>query len=145
MQVEGVGLRTQGTFVRYQSQQEALEFLGSILTDERGVATEITVRDYQVNLTCLCQEAVEQTVVREGIPEPDVTAIGSEECSLPTRRNGGCLVAPSLLLRGRSVMNVTDNQDAHVCRFAITPRHVSSIPKFGTTLSGARRCHSKNP
>ena len=38
MQVEGVGLRTQGTFVRYQSQQEALEFLGSILTDERGVA-----------------------------------------------------------------------------------------------------------
>jgi type II secretory pathway predicted ATPase ExeA len=38
MQVEGVGLRKQGTIVRYQSQQEALEFLGSILTDERGVA-----------------------------------------------------------------------------------------------------------
>ena len=38
MQVEGVGLRTQRTIVRYKSQQEALEFLGSILTDERGVA-----------------------------------------------------------------------------------------------------------
>ena len=38
MQVDGVGLRTQGIFVRYQSQQEALKFLGNILTDERGVA-----------------------------------------------------------------------------------------------------------
>ena len=38
MQVDGVGLREQRTFVRYQSQQEALKFLGSILTDERGVA-----------------------------------------------------------------------------------------------------------
>lgn len=38
MQIDGVGLRTQRTFVRYQSQQEALKFLGSILTDERGVA-----------------------------------------------------------------------------------------------------------
>ncbi len=38
MQVDGVGLRTQRIFVRYQSQQEALKFLSSILTDERGVA-----------------------------------------------------------------------------------------------------------
>jgi type II secretory pathway predicted ATPase ExeA len=38
MQVDGVGLREQRTFVRYQSQQEALKFLGSVLTDERGVA-----------------------------------------------------------------------------------------------------------
>jgi type II secretory pathway predicted ATPase ExeA len=38
MQIDGVGLREQRTFVRYQSQQEALKFLGSILTDERGVA-----------------------------------------------------------------------------------------------------------
>ncbi len=38
MQLDGVGLRIQRTFVRYQSQQEALKFLSSILTDERGVA-----------------------------------------------------------------------------------------------------------
>jgi type II secretory pathway predicted ATPase ExeA len=38
MQVYGVGLREQRTFVRYRSQQKALKFLGSILTDERGVA-----------------------------------------------------------------------------------------------------------
>ena len=38
MQVDGVGLRTQRIFVRYQSQQKALEFLSGILTDERGVA-----------------------------------------------------------------------------------------------------------
>ena len=38
MQVDGVGLREQRTFVRYQSQHEALKVLGSILTDERGVA-----------------------------------------------------------------------------------------------------------
>jgi len=38
MQVDGVGLREQRTFVRYQSQREALKFLGSVLTDERGVA-----------------------------------------------------------------------------------------------------------
>ena len=38
MQVDGVGLREQRTFVRYRSQQEALKFLGSILTDERGIA-----------------------------------------------------------------------------------------------------------
>lgn len=38
MHEHGVGLREQRTFVRYQSQQEALKFLGSILTDERGVA-----------------------------------------------------------------------------------------------------------
>ena len=38
MHVDGLGLREQRTFVRYQSQQEALKFLGSILTDERGVA-----------------------------------------------------------------------------------------------------------
>lgn len=38
MQVNGVGLREQRTFVRYHSQQEALKLLGSILTDERGVA-----------------------------------------------------------------------------------------------------------
>lgn len=38
MQVDGAGLREQRTFVRYQSQQEALKFLGKILTDERGVA-----------------------------------------------------------------------------------------------------------
>ncbi len=38
MQVDGTGLREQRTFVRYKSQQEALRFLGSILTDERGVA-----------------------------------------------------------------------------------------------------------
>jgi type II secretory pathway predicted ATPase ExeA len=38
MQVYGVGLREQRTFVRYHSQQEALKILGRILTDERGVA-----------------------------------------------------------------------------------------------------------
>jgi type II secretory pathway predicted ATPase ExeA len=38
MQLHGSGLRQQRTIVRYQSQQEALTFLGSILTDERGVA-----------------------------------------------------------------------------------------------------------
>ena len=38
MHVDGLGLREQRTFVRYKSQQEALKFLGSILTDERGVA-----------------------------------------------------------------------------------------------------------
>jgi type II secretory pathway predicted ATPase ExeA len=38
MQVNGVGLREQRTFVRYRSQQEALKFLGDVLTDERGVA-----------------------------------------------------------------------------------------------------------
>jgi type II secretory pathway predicted ATPase ExeA len=38
MQVDGAGLREQRTFVRYHSQQEALKFIGSILTDERGVA-----------------------------------------------------------------------------------------------------------
>ena len=38
MQVDGAGLREQRTFVRYQSQQEAVKFIGSILTDERGVA-----------------------------------------------------------------------------------------------------------
>ncbi len=38
MHVDGIGLRTQRIFVRYQSQQEALEFLSGILTDERGVA-----------------------------------------------------------------------------------------------------------
>ena len=38
MHVDGLGLREQRTFVRYQSQQEALKVLGSILTDERGVA-----------------------------------------------------------------------------------------------------------
>jgi len=38
MQEDGIGLREQRTFVRYHSQQEALKFLGSILTDERGVA-----------------------------------------------------------------------------------------------------------
>lgn len=38
MQVDGAGLRDQRTFVRYQSQQDALKFIGSILTDERGIA-----------------------------------------------------------------------------------------------------------
>ena len=38
MHVDGIGLRTQRIFVRYQSQQEALKFLSGILTDERGVA-----------------------------------------------------------------------------------------------------------
>ncbi len=38
MQVDGAGLREFRTFVRYQAQQEALNFLGEILTDERGVA-----------------------------------------------------------------------------------------------------------
>ena len=38
MQVDGVGLREFRTFVRYQAQQEALNFLGDILKDERGVA-----------------------------------------------------------------------------------------------------------
>ena len=38
MHEHGIGLREHRTFVRYQSQQEALKFLGSILTDERGVA-----------------------------------------------------------------------------------------------------------
>lgn len=38
MQVDGKGLRAQRTIVRYQSQQEALKFLGGILKDERGVA-----------------------------------------------------------------------------------------------------------
>jgi len=38
MYEDGIGLREQRTFVRYKSQQEALKFLGSILTDERGVA-----------------------------------------------------------------------------------------------------------
>jgi len=38
MHEDGIGLREQRTFVRYQSQQEALEFLGRILTDERGIA-----------------------------------------------------------------------------------------------------------
>jgi len=38
MYEDGVGLREHRTFVRYQSQQEALEFLGKILTDERGIA-----------------------------------------------------------------------------------------------------------
>lgn len=38
MHVDGLGLREQRTFVRYKSQQEALKVLGSILTDERGVA-----------------------------------------------------------------------------------------------------------
>ncbi|HNP65115.1 MAG TPA: FHA domain-containing protein [Woeseiaceae bacterium] len=38
MQVDGSGLREFRTFVRYQSQQEALDFLGEVLTDERGVA-----------------------------------------------------------------------------------------------------------
>ncbi len=37
MQVDGVGLREFRTFVRYQSQQEALKYLRSMLTDERGV------------------------------------------------------------------------------------------------------------
>ena len=38
MYEDGIGLREQRTFVRYKSQQEAFKFLGSILTDERGVA-----------------------------------------------------------------------------------------------------------
>ena len=38
MQVDGAGLREFRTFVRYQAQQEALNFLGDILKDERGVA-----------------------------------------------------------------------------------------------------------
>jgi len=38
MHVDGVGLRELRTFVRYQSQQDALNFLGTVLTDERGVA-----------------------------------------------------------------------------------------------------------
>jgi len=38
MQVDGARLRGQRTFVRYQSQQEALSFLENVLTDERGVA-----------------------------------------------------------------------------------------------------------
>jgi len=38
MQLHGSGLRQQRTIVRYQSQQEALKFIGGILTDERGVA-----------------------------------------------------------------------------------------------------------
>lgn len=38
MHEDGVGLRELRTFVHYRSQQEALKFLGSILTDERGVA-----------------------------------------------------------------------------------------------------------
>ena len=38
MHEDGVGLREQRTFVHYKSQQEALKFLGSILTDERGIA-----------------------------------------------------------------------------------------------------------
>ena len=38
MQVDGSGLREFRTFVRYQSQQDALDFLGEVLSDERGVA-----------------------------------------------------------------------------------------------------------
>jgi type II secretory pathway predicted ATPase ExeA len=38
MHEDGVGLREHRTFVRYRSQQEGLKFLGSTLTDERGVA-----------------------------------------------------------------------------------------------------------
>lgn len=38
MKIDGVGLREQRTFVRYQSQQEALKFLGGVLRDERGIA-----------------------------------------------------------------------------------------------------------
>lgn len=38
MQVDGSRLRGQTTFIRYQSQQQALSFLGKVLTDERGVA-----------------------------------------------------------------------------------------------------------
>jgi len=38
MQVDGSRLRGQGTFVRYQSQQQALDFLSKVLTDERGIA-----------------------------------------------------------------------------------------------------------
>lgn len=38
MYEDGVGLREQRTFVHYKSQQEALKFLGRILTDERGLA-----------------------------------------------------------------------------------------------------------
>jgi type II secretory pathway predicted ATPase ExeA len=38
MYEDGIGLREQRTFVRYKSQQEALKFLGSTLTDERGIA-----------------------------------------------------------------------------------------------------------
>lgn len=38
MQVDGVALREPRTFVHYQSQQDALKFLGRILRDERGVA-----------------------------------------------------------------------------------------------------------
>ena len=37
MHVDGVGLREQRTFVRYQSQQDALSFLSRVLSDERGV------------------------------------------------------------------------------------------------------------
>ncbi len=37
MHVDGVGLREQRTFVRYQSQQDALSFLSQVLNDERGV------------------------------------------------------------------------------------------------------------
>lgn len=37
MQLDGTDLREQGTFVRYQSQQDALNFLGDVLADERGV------------------------------------------------------------------------------------------------------------
>lgn len=37
MQVDGTVSRDPGTFVRYQSQQDALNFLGKVLVDERGV------------------------------------------------------------------------------------------------------------
>ncbi len=38
MQVDGVGLREQRAIVRYKSQQQALRFVGKILTDKRGIA-----------------------------------------------------------------------------------------------------------
>ena len=38
MQIEGLGLRKQGTYVRYQSQQDALKFLEKLLLDDRGIA-----------------------------------------------------------------------------------------------------------
>jgi len=38
MHADGAGLREQRTFVRYRSQQDAINFLGTVLTDERGVA-----------------------------------------------------------------------------------------------------------